>query len=165
MLKYKAPTSDVIDYHNMSNGFLIHGNEKDEQIVHSITKCLNEILAYFDYHFQMDPTDLVREGLELGPEATKKHKGWMTVTKDSYERSKDSTEKAGVKIREETQGIFDKIGEGTKSTFEKIGSVFKGGGTSTEKEYVTHSRDTTIEPTGVQPGPTSGVVHQDKPFA
>jgi hemerythrin len=149
----------------MSNGFLIHGNEKDEQIVHCITKCLNEILTYFEYHFQMDPSDLVHEELELGPEAIKKHKTWLTTTKESYEKSKDSTEKTGVKIREETQGIFDKIGEGTKSTFEKIGSVFKGGGTTAEKEYVTHSRDTTIEPTGVQPGPTSGVTGQDKPFA
>jgi hypothetical protein len=60
MMKAKAPTSEIIDYHHMEHGFLIRGNMELDITAKSCDKALNEIFDYFEKHSSMDKSKLIK---------------------------------------------------------------------------------------------------------
>jgi hypothetical protein len=123
LLKFKLPTSQVVDYHDVDHGFLLRGNSDYESNRHAMNKSLNEICNFFQQHYQMDTKDLVREAdADLGQQAAYKGgRTWGQAFQEAGDTVKDYSNSATERIGETTKQTGEKIGETTKQTGERIG--------------------------------------------
>ncbi len=121
LLKYKLPTSRVIDYHDTEANFMLRGNSDNEHIHHALNKSLVEIYSFLNEHFDKNPLDLVNERDDLGPEArVKEGRSWSEYMKQTGDQVKEGTERTGEKIGEGLKRTGERIGEGTKQTGQRI---------------------------------------------
>eukprot|EP00599_Poterioochromonas_sp_BG-1_P005519 CAMPEP_0173140414 /NCGR_PEP_ID=MMETSP1105-20130129/4875_1 /TAXON_ID=2985 /ORGANISM="Ochromonas sp., Strain BG-1" /LENGTH=362 /DNA_ID=CAMNT_0014053403 /DNA_START=1887 /DNA_END=2972 /DNA_ORIENTATION=+ len=110
LLRYKLPTSTVVDYHNMESGFMLHGFIEDERVRRACHKAIDQIYNYFQLHFQMNLEDfLVEEVDDLGPEAEIKRTRWGQKMKEGGAKLKDFMDRTGQKIKESFQHLGDSM--------------------------------------------------------
>jgi len=63
LLQNKLPSCQLIDtYHNMDHGFIIRGNIDHEIVTRNTQKALEDIYNYFQAHYTMKPSELVKGG-------------------------------------------------------------------------------------------------------
>jgi hypothetical protein len=130
LLKYKTPTSNVIDYSDIEHGFLFRGNSDNENIKNAIHTSLNQIVCFFEQHFNMDVKDLVRCDIEpLGTEAFHTGQG-KTWGQSMQEGVSDVREKVG----EWTKEKGSMLGEKTKETGERTKEKSKETGESLQQQ-------------------------------
>jgi len=157
LLKYKVPTSSVIDYSDQNQGFLLSGNSDFESTRHAIHKCLNEIFNFFNQHVNMKPEELCRQEtgqIELGEQAHYKGgKSWGQTMRET-----------GESVGESIGNVGERIGETTKQTGEKItGSSQQTGENIKQKsrEQTSHQQQG-LESTSHQQQGLGSVSHQQQ---
>lgn len=139
LLKYKLPTSDIIDYHNIDHGFLLRGSANDPQIQRACHRSLEQIYSFFDHHFNMDPEDLVRSDTNLGIDSEYTGgKTWYQSVKDSMSRTgeqiegsinksteqmKDSANRTGDRVKDTMIWTGDKMKQGTETVGQSVGET------------------------------------------
>ena len=129
LLKYKLPTSKVIDYHDTEAGFLLRGNSDLQHVRRAIDKSLNEIFAFFDDHKRMNPKDFVREVEELGPEASiKSGRSWEQYFRETGDQVTERTQKTGERVGEKVKEGGENVGERMKEAGKSLGKGVEGAG-------------------------------------
>jgi hypothetical protein len=127
LLKYKTPTSNVIDYSDIEHGFLFRGNSDNENIRNAINSSLNQIFCFFQQHFQMDVKDLVRcdiEPLEGEHIQSKQGKSWgqsmQEGVSDAREKVGEWTKEKGSQLGEKTKEVGERTQQKSKDTGENL---------------------------------------------
>lgn len=129
MLKFKLPTSQVIDYHDTESGFLLRGNSDLQHVRNAIEKSLNEMYDFLEEHKEKNPRDLVREGEGLGPEAHKKEgRSWGQYFQETGEEMKEGAKHTGERVGEGMKSTGERIGQGTRETGQRIEDQSKATG-------------------------------------
>jgi hypothetical protein len=83
LLKYKLPTSEVVDYRTLDHGFFIRGRIDDPHIYSACKQSMLQIMSYYSYHFQTKLSDIV-DAHVIGHENVEAAKSWVQSATDAF---------------------------------------------------------------------------------
>lgn len=104
MIKYKLPTSEVVDFHNLEHNFLLVGSMEDPDTRRGCSKALTESLGFMKYHFSLKLSDIVFDVTKGTEKLEESRKSWIQSTQDTISD-------VGKKIGATTQEYGKKIEE------------------------------------------------------
>jgi dienelactone hydrolase len=130
MLKYRCPSSDVIDYRGYEHNFLLRGRIDDRDIRNADAKALNELLCYLNYHFnETQLGDLCREAGSVTGAAsgTAKMRSWREYFEQTGQYMREGAQYTGErmqqgwdKTKEDAKETGDRMREGAQQTGERM---------------------------------------------
>jgi len=140
LLKYRCPSSDVIDYRGFEHNFLLRGRVDDRDIRNADVKALNEIISYLKYHFtELQVGDLCREAEMItgAGSGAMKPRSWREYfeqtgqymreglsstgqrAQQGWEQTKQGAQEATDRMRESAQQTGEQNQEGWDKTKER----------------------------------------------
>jgi len=116
LLKYKCPTSDVIDYRGFDHNFLMRGRLDDPDVLNADKKALQEIVSFLQHHFTANMGDLVRETDSITGVNAACKRSWTQYSQETGQYMQESAEQMAQRAKETGQ----QAQEGLQSTAERV---------------------------------------------
>lgn len=148
LLKYKFPTSDVIDYRGFDHNFLMRGRLEDPDVLNADKKALQEVASFLQHHFTADMKDLVRETDSITGVNTATKRSWTEYSQETGQYMREGAEQMGQRVKqtgqqaqESLQSTAERVKQDLWQTREKAGELAQKAGEKTQEAWE-RTRDT-----------------------